>query len=114
MMYTLRCTRKLLKRLGAQPSSEAVAPATVLGDWYANLLFTRPQKLVLAMNERSLLCVLVPAAPDDQLGRRLRDAVSKLLLAIGVPAAAVTAEAASMESMAIGATSCTSPRISTH
>jgi len=66
------------------------------------------------MNERSLLCVLVPAAPDDQLGRRLRDAVSKLLLAIGVPAAAVTAEAAAMESMAIGATSCTSPRISTH
>lgn len=103
-MYTLRCTRKLLKRLGAQPSSEAVAPATVLGDWYANLLYTRPQQLVLAMNERSLLCVLVPAAPGDQLGRRLRDAVSGLLLAIGVPAAAVTAEAASMESMAIGAT----------
>ena len=104
-MYTLRCTRKLLKRLGAQPSSEAVAPATVLGDWYANLLFTRPQQLVLAMNERSLLCVLVPAAPGHQLGRRLRDAVSELLLAIGVPAAAVTAEAAAMESMAIGATS---------
>jgi hypothetical protein len=103
-MYTLRCTRKLLKRLGAQPSSESVAPATVLGDWYANLLYTRPQHLVLAMNERSLLCVLVPAAPGDQLGRRLRDAVSELLLAIGLPAAAVTAEAAAMESMAIGVT----------
>jgi hypothetical protein len=62
-MYTLRCTRKLLKRTDETPSSEAVSPTTVLGDWYANLLHLRPQQLVLAMNERTLLCALVPAAP---------------------------------------------------
>jgi hypothetical protein len=104
VVFTLRCTRKLLRRLTATPSSELVAPTTVLGDWYANLLYTRPQQLVLAMNERSLLCVLVPASPGDQLGRRVREAVAALLPAIGVPADRVAAEVSAMESMAVGAT----------
>ena len=103
-MFTLRCTRKLLRRLGTTPSSEFVAPTTVLGDWYANLLYTRPQQLVLAMNERSLLCVLVPASPGDQLGRRLREAVASLLPAIGVPEDRVAAELRAMETLSIGAT----------
>ncbi len=103
-MFTLRCTRKLLRRLGAVPSSEAIAPTTVLGDWTANLLYTRPQQLVLAMNERSLLCVLVPATPGERLGLRLREAVAELLLEIGVPAGAVKTEVQAMERMAIGAT----------
>lgn len=103
-MFTLRCTRKLLKRLGARPSSEAITPTTVLGDWYANLLYRRPQQLVLAMNERSLLCVLVPAAPVDRLGQRLRDAVGDLLLEIGVPSSLVAAEMQAMEPMSVGAT----------
>jgi hypothetical protein len=33
VVFTLRCTGKLLRRLGATPSSEVVAPTTVLGDW---------------------------------------------------------------------------------
>jgi hypothetical protein len=103
-VFTLRCTRKLLRRLGATPSSEAIAPTTVLGDWTANLLYTRSQQLVLAMNERSLLCVLVPAAPGERLGVRLREAVAELLLEIGVPAGAVKTEVQAMEPMAIGAT----------
>lgn len=103
-MYTLRCTRKLLKRLGARPSSEAITPTTVLGDWYANLLHMRPRQLVLAMNERSLLCVLVPAAPMDRLSQRLRDAVADLLLEVGVPSSLVATELQAMEPMTIGAT----------
>jgi hypothetical protein len=103
-VFTLRCTRKLLRRLGAKPSSEVVEPSTALGDWYANLLHLRPQQLVLAMNERSLLCVLVPAAPIGSLGERLRAEVSGLLTDIGVPSGPVAAERAAMEPMAIGAT----------
>ena len=107
-MFTLRCTRKLLRRLGVSPlrgpSSELVAPTTVLGDWYANLLCTRPQQLVLAMNERSLLCVVVPASPGEDVGRRVREAVAELLPAIRVPAERVSAEVLAMESMTIGAT----------
>ncbi len=104
-MFTMRCTRKLLRRLGAKPSSEVVEASTVLGDWYANLLPLRPQQLVLAMNERSLLCALVPAAPIGSLGERLRAEVGGLLTDIGVPSGQVAAEVAAMEPMAIGATS---------
>jgi hypothetical protein len=103
-MFTLRCTRKLARRLGATPSSALIAPTTVLGDWYANLLFTRPQQLVLAMNERSLLCVLIPARDLDSLDARLRDRVAELLTAIGVPTSAVLTEVQAMTPMAIGAT----------
>jgi hypothetical protein len=103
-VFTLRCTRKLLRRLGAKPSSEVVEPSTVLGDWYANLLYLRPQQLVLAMSERSLLCVLVPAAPIGSVGERLRTEVAGVLTDIGVSGGPVAAELAAMESMAIGAT----------
>ncbi len=103
-MYTLRCTRKLLRRTDETPSSEAVTPTTVLGDWYANLLYLRPQQLVLAINERTLLCVLVPAAPAATVAERLRLEVGGLLRDIGVPAAKVAAELAAMEHVAIGAT----------
>ena len=103
-MYTLRCTRKLLRRIDERPSSEAVTPTTVLGDWYANLLYLRPQQLVLAMNERSLPCVLVPAAPAATVAERLRLEVGGVLPDIGVPDAKVEAELAAMEHVTIGTT----------
>jgi hypothetical protein len=103
-MYTLRCTRKLLRRIDEAPSSEAVTPTTVLGDWYANLLYLRPQQLVLAMNERTLMCALVPAAPAATVAERLRLEVGGLLRDIGVPEAMVEAELAAMEHFGVGAT----------
>jgi hypothetical protein len=103
-MYTLRCTRKLLRRTDETPSSEAVSPTTVLGDWYANLLYLRPQQLVLAMNERTLMCALVPAAPAATVAERLRVEVGGLLRDIGVSGAKVEAELAAMEHVTIGTT----------
>ena len=103
-MYTLRCTRKLLKRTDETPSSEAVVSTTVLGDWYANLLYLRPQQLVLAMNERTLMCALVPAAPAATVAERLRIEVGGLLTDIGVPETKVEVEFAAMEHVTIGTT----------
>ena len=103
-MFTLRCTRKLLRRIGATPSSEAIAPSTVLGDWYANLLYTRPTQLVLAMSERSLLAVVVPAAPLHTLQERLRMQVEELLGAIGVPPESVAREVEAMREVSVGTT----------
>jgi hypothetical protein len=93
-MFTLRCTRKFLRRIGERPSSAVVSPTTVLGDWYANLLYLRPQQLVMAMNERTLLCALVPAAPAATVAERRRLEVGGLLRDIGVPEAMVEAELA--------------------
>lgn len=43
-MFILRCTQKLLQRMGTSvPCGDAIS-TTVLGDWYANILFTRPQE----------------------------------------------------------------------
>jgi hypothetical protein len=103
-MYTLRCTRKLLRRTDETPTSEAVSPTTVLGDWHANLLYLRPQQLLLAMNERTLLCALIPAAPAATVAERLRVEVGGLLRDIGVPDVKVEAELAAMEHVTIGTT----------
>ena len=103
-MYTLRCTRKLLRRIDETPSSESVTPTTALGDWYANLLYLRPQQLVLGMNERTLVCALVPAAPAATVAERLRLEVGGMLADFGVPRAKVEAELAAMEHVTIGTT----------
>ena len=56
------------------------------------------------MNERSLLLVIVPARDLKSLGVRFRDAVVAYLKRIGVPDAAVEAEARAMSEFAFGPT----------
>jgi len=56
------------------------------------------------MNERTLLCALVPAAPAATVAERLRVEVGGLLRDIGVAEVMVEAELAAMEHVAIGAT----------
>jgi hypothetical protein len=102
-MVTLRCTQKLLRRLAVPGNVEIQAPTTVLGDWYANLYFSRPQ-LVLCMNERTLLLVLVPARDARSLGPRFREAALAHLLRLGVPSHAVQSEARAMSNVAFGRT----------
>jgi hypothetical protein len=103
-MVTLRCTQKLLRRLGVPAKVETLPPTAVLGDWYANLVYTRPHQLVLCMNERTLLVVLVPARESPSLGARFRDAVVAHLTRLGVPPAAVEAEAHAMFEVGFGPT----------
>ena len=106
LMITLRCTQKLLKRLGVPKKVETSAPmpTNVLGDWYANLLHIERQQLVLCMNERSLLVVLVPAKDGKTLPARMRSAVLDLLKRIGVSDAAIEAEANAMREISIAPT----------
>ncbi len=71
-MVTLRCTQKLMRRLGVPVKVATHAPTTILGDWYANLIYARPRQIVLCMNERSLLLVLVAAQEGKSLPNRFR------------------------------------------
>ena len=52
-MFAMRCTRKPLDRIPGVVE-EAAPSTTVLGDWYANILFGHPQ-VVLLVSEKSLL-----------------------------------------------------------
>jgi len=95
-MVTIRCTQKLLRPLAVPKDVDVPRPTTVLGDWYANLFYSRPHQLVLCMNERTLSVVLVPARDSKSLGVRFRDTVAAHLARLGVPRAAIEAEASAM------------------
>lgn len=101
---TLRCTRKLLKALRAPTAAEPTRASTVLGDWYANLYETRPCRLVLCLNERSLLTVLVEFGDAPQLVRAIGQSVAELLARIGVPDDSIRAEQAAMAQVRWGPT----------
>jgi len=102
-VVVLRCTKKLLARTG--PAAEVVPPSTTrLGDWYANLLYTRQGQLILCAAERTLLPVLVPARDAKSLPQRLAHAAGQILAAIGVPPALIEAELKEMADVSIART----------
>src|SRR5688572_28487086 len=101
-MVTLRCTQKLLQRLGAAADARPGPPTTVVGDWYASILHRRPQQLVICMNERTLLVVLIPAREIKSMGERFRDAAIAQLRRIGVAPVAMEAEAQAMCDVGVG------------
>ena len=101
-MVTIRCTQKLLRRVQSEespPSSD-----TLLSDWYANILFARPEQLILCVSERTLLPVIVTARPANALGARLAQALHQVLLRLGVSLRQVEAETAKMNPVAFGPT----------
>ena len=103
-MFTLRCTHKLLRRGLAETSGPEHAPTTLLGDWYANVLFCRPQHLVLCISERTLLPIVVPAKDTKLLLARVHEAVSSTLATIGIPPSVIAAELGEMQAFRIGRT----------
>ena len=103
-MVTLRCTQKLLRRVPGQRSGSTPRPTTLLGDWYANLLFRKPQQLVLCVSERTLLPVIVPAKEIHTLPARLAVAVRELLVALGIAPSLADRERAEMQQFCFGRT----------
>src|SRR6202040_2719481 len=103
-MVTLRCTRKLLDEAGVSANAETAPPTTVLGDWYANLIFAHREQLGLCMNERTLLAVVLPAEDFRNVAPRFRAQVVSLLRRIGIPAPAIAAEETAMSAFEFGPT----------
>jgi len=60
-VYVVHGTRKFLDRVGEPTRTEVGDPTTVLGDWYATVLFWKRQ-VGLFVNESTLLPVLMPFA----------------------------------------------------
>lgn len=103
-MFAFRCTQKLLDRLGVAPEHEPPPAETVLGDWYANLIRVGRTQLVLAVSEKTLLPVVLPAKESGTLVRRFTEALEPMLIAVGIPAEAVDAECAAMADWAVAKT----------
>jgi len=103
-MTTLRCTGKLLKRLGISGPTEPPPPENVLGDWFANILYTRQGHYVLLVSERSLLPVLTTARDLDNLVPRFVRLLNEVLSALGVRQDRIDRELALMEPVYFGRT----------
>jgi hypothetical protein len=73
-----------------------VRSTTRLGDWTANLFFIGRQQIVLAVNNTTLLPVLLPIAPNKTFPPRFTAAAGEMLMALGVDRQEALAEMAAM------------------
>jgi len=102
-MLVLRCTQKLLKRIG-QPDADPPQSTTALGDWFAEPLSVGHQRYVLLASERSRLPILMPARDVKHLARNFPGALADMLNRLGVPEAAVEREVDAAREVLIAAT----------
>lgn len=103
-MTTLRCTAKLLKRLGIRDSGEPPPPENRLGDWFANIIYTRKGHFLILVSERSLLPIVTTARDLNRFEERFLSLFTDVLLALKVPREAIDRELSLMDPMNYGRT----------
>lgn len=102
-MFTLHCTAKLRGRLKRPLWRQRQPATTMLGDWYATVLFWKPQ-VALLINERTLLPVILPLAPADSLLERIGPAVAQVMAWHAVVPWLIETEAAAMAQVEVAKT----------
>jgi len=90
-MVTIRCTKKLLARIGA-PAAETEPATTLLGDWHAGPMSIGHQRLILLISEHSRLPVIMPARDVKHLAANFPAALAQVLTGLGIDAAAAERE----------------------
>lgn len=105
-MSTLRCTRKLLDRLAVPHDADSdMPPANALGDWYANLIRVGHDQLVVAVNERSMLTLLLPAKGiRHAIVPEMLRTLAMVLREVEAPQDVIGREIAAMQPMAFART----------
>ena len=96
-MFTVRGTKKFLDRVGRPVVGPLPSPSTVLGEWYANVLFWRPQ-VALFVNATTFVPVLTPFAPAGGVVARFPAAMAEVLGALGIDPRFVESESTQMRS----------------
>ena len=91
----VRATKKLAERLGGFTPSPADPDQPRLGEWYATVMFWRPQ-VALFVSETTLIPVFVPLAPATTVVRRLPVELAVALRRHGVSDAFIDAEISKM------------------
>ncbi|MFD0206379.1 MULTISPECIES: DUF6933 domain-containing protein [Saccharothrix] len=102
-MLIVRATKKLLRLVGPSTAPDDDRGTTLLGPWYATVLFWRP-RVVLLVNEATLLPVLLPLAPAATLTGRLAEQIGTVLTALDAPSAIVDQERRHMQTAQLGVT----------
>lgn len=101
-MYTVRGTNKFLERVG-RPVVDPPSSSTAFGDWYANVLFWRPQ-VALFVNASTFLPVLMPLAPSTGLVARFPTVMAEVLHTLGVDRSFVASELDKMTDVVLAKT----------
>jgi hypothetical protein len=81
-MVIIRGTGKFLDRVGS-PREPDTTSTTMLGDWFATVMFWRPQ-LALFVNATTLLPVFMPLAPAATVVERFPGTLALVLRAHGI------------------------------
>ncbi|HZM01374.1 MAG TPA: hypothetical protein VFD43_14095 [Planctomycetota bacterium] len=100
-MIQLQCTARLLKRLRVAPAPRRAASDSYMGDWHANVMFLGHTPHVIAVNDESLVTVVLPLKEVGTLVARWRTEVIGLIARLGLPSEVVQAEAIAMQDMAV-------------
>jgi len=103
-VIVLRCTAKLLARLGDVPAVASAMSSSRLGDWYATLVRVRRGQFVLAISRETLLPVVVTARDLRSFPQRMSERLVEMLEAYGVPAEAIDSERDAMREIAFART----------
>jgi hypothetical protein len=69
---------------------------TTLGDWYADILFTARQHVVLCVSEHARVPVIIPARELKTLASRLPGALAQVLTDLTIPSASIALELSEM------------------
>ena len=102
-MFALRCTAKLLARVGP-PQEPTTATTTVLGDWYASPLNIGHSRYVLAISELSRLPLLMAGRDLKHLPDNFPDALAAVLWGLGISAGAIQRELEAVQPAVIAKT----------
>lgn len=102
-MLIVRATKKLLHMAGPSIALDHERGTTLLGPWYATVLFWRP-RVALLVNESTLLPVFMPLAPAATLTSRIAEHVATALIAYDAPTTIIDEERRLMRECRLGAT----------
>ncbi|MEQ1575617.1 MAG: hypothetical protein ABL993_15365 [Vicinamibacterales bacterium] len=95
-MVVIRCTQKLLRRVGP-PGDPGTQSTTLLGDWFAHPFSVGRRRLVMLVSERTRLPLVLPATGMKHLAGHIADALPGVLEGLGVGRDVVLKEMAEME-----------------
>jgi hypothetical protein len=94
-MIVVRCTAKLLTRLGVDARSDVDTSTGLLGDWYATTLHVR-HLYVLAVARATLLPIVVTGRDLRSFPERMTSTLAEVLEAYALPAETIARECAAM------------------
>jgi len=103
MVFTVRGTKKFLDRVGRPAADPLPSSSTVLGDWYGNVLFWRPQVAVF-VNATTFMPVLMPLAPSTSVLARFPAAMAEVFAKLGIDPRFVASETSAMQSAVLAKT----------